>query len=81
MFACLVPARAESGVPTNKTFSKKLNLPSKETDVITITGKDKFLGEALILGDKQIILEIYNYNLLLKKIPNTIKGWLLKRLI
>lgn len=56
---------------SHKEFSGKINIPSGLAEVITITGKDKFLGEALKINEKQIILEFYNYNLLLIKISNS----------
>lgn len=55
----------------HKSFQSELKITSKESEVITITGKDRFVCEALIINDNEIMLEIYNYNLLLKKLPNT----------
>lgn len=37
----------------HKSFGNKIKMPSKETDVITITGKDKFLCEILKVDNRR----------------------------
>jgi hypothetical protein len=64
----------------HKFLGDYINLPSKETDIITITGKDRFFCEIIKIGDNQIILEIDKYNLYLSKISNKIDNVLPSKL-
>lgn len=54
----------------HKSIDKAVKIPNEDTDVITITGKDKYLCELLKLGNNEMLMEIYNYNLLLKRVSD-----------
>jgi hypothetical protein len=64
----------------HKSLGDYINLPSKETDIITITGKDRFFCEIIKINDNKIILEIDKYNLYLSKISDKIDNILPSKL-
>lgn len=57
-------------VLNHKSIDDKIKIPSGDTDVITITGKDKYLCEVLKLNKNEMLMEIYNYNLLLTRVSD-----------
>lgn len=53
----------------HRSINNVMKIP-ETADVITVTGRDKYFCEVMKLAPTVILLEIYNYNLVLKKVSD-----------
>jgi len=56
----------------HKSFPKELNMSGRKLDVITVTDEDKFICEIVRVNDEELILEIYDRSLYLKRVSQQV---------